>query len=100
MKASKDKPYCEGAASFDPDEFFDSWTAESLPRGNDFRGAITAAFKLRPDDDYVYRAEAAAVTLAQVQHAIGFGGRNGLHAWYVDDDGNEVRGICLPLLLS
>ncbi|KAF2136303.1 uncharacterized protein K452DRAFT_280141 [Aplosporella prunicola CBS 121167] len=78
-------PSTIGAQSpFDPDAFLATWSAaSSLPlQNNDLRTAIIRAFDLPPTDDYVYHA-VASVTLAQVQHALGFGGKHGLHGWYV-----------------
>ena len=82
-------PNTVSSSSFDPDQFFDAWDETCLPRDNDLRGAITRAFKLPEQDDYVYHAM-ASVNLAQVQKAISYGGKGGLHAWYVDDQGTEV----------
>ncbi|KAK7917148.1 hypothetical protein PG985_010756 [Apiospora marii] len=50
---------------------------------DDFASAVAVSFNLPPRDAYVYHA-IVSVTLAQVQHAIGMGGANGLHTWYRD----------------
>lgn len=82
-----------GAFSLNPDTFFETWAVDGpnlLPKNNDFRTSIIKTFGLPSNDDYVYHAT-ASVTLAQVQNAINFGGTNGLHAWYLDDEGKQVR---------
>lgn len=56
---------------------------------NDLRSAILTTFSLLQNDSYIYHA-IASVTLAQVQQAIEYGGKNGLHAWYIDEDGKPV----------
>ncbi|KAL9064450.1 MAG: hypothetical protein Q9157_007828, partial [Trypethelium eluteriae] len=75
-----------GSSSFDPDAFLEAWKIGRIgpPKDNDLRTAITEAFGLKENDDYVYHA-IASVTLAQVQQAINAGGANGLHAWYRDE---------------
>ncbi|KAK7518051.1 uncharacterized protein IWZ02DRAFT_491847 [Phyllosticta citriasiana] len=84
------QPYTVGSPSqFDPEVFLSSWTADALLQENDLRSSVSKAFKLPPSDKYVYRA-VAEVTLDQVQHAIGFGGKHGLHGWYVDEEGKQI----------
>ena len=61
-----------------------------LPKENDLRSSIIAAFNLSSNDSYVYHA-IASVTLAQVQEAIAVGGEHELHAWYLDDSGEPVE---------
>jgi hypothetical protein len=82
--------YTEGSGEFDPAAFFKSWKESSTPQNNDLRTAINKAFNLRPEDDYVYHAN-ASVTLTQVQVAIDHGDVNGLHAWYKDQEGQQVQ---------
>ena len=80
-----------GSVEFVPDKFFDSWgLSKPIPNGLDMRSSITTAFNLSNNDQYVYHA-IASVTLAQVQEAINNGGKHGLHAWYLDNEGNVVR---------
>lgn len=80
-----------GSAGFDPDTFFEKWaSSDLLPKGNDLRTSIVAAFNLSPNDSYVYHA-IASVTLSQVQEAIIIGGEHGLHAWYLNDNGEPVE---------
>ena len=89
MPPSRPDPATVGSNSFDPDNFFETWSAESCPQEDDLRDTIIRAFGLKATDDYVYRA-IASVTLSQVQEAIAAGRRHGLHAWYVDGHGREV----------
>ncbi|KAF2089397.1 hypothetical protein K490DRAFT_63533 [Saccharata proteae CBS 121410] len=90
MPAQPKEPRTEGSLKpFNPDAFFDAWTEESLPKDNDFRGAIIKAFNLPPNDSYEYHAM-ATVTLPQVQHVINFGGQHHLHDWYVDEEGKTL----------
>ena len=66
---------------------------------NDFQQAIITAFNLPPGgtkDDYVYHA-IASVTLEQVQCVIEAGEKNGLHRWYVDEEG---KSVCLFISYS
>ena len=80
-----------GAASFDPDDFFDAWIGpDSGPQNDDLKGAIIRAFKLKTNDDYAYHA-IASVTLSQVQQAIRAGRQHSLHAWYLFEDGKPVE---------
>ncbi|KAF2456279.1 hypothetical protein BDY21DRAFT_415907 [Lineolata rhizophorae] len=96
-------PFTLRSAAFSPDAFFDNWNprralpaeetddaADNAGGRNDFRAAVVRAFNLKPDDDYVYHAT-ASVTLAQVQQALNAGRKGGLHAWYRDQDGNEIE---------
>lgn len=79
-----------GAANWDPDTFFKAWEeSKPLPKDGDLRTSIISAFNLSTRDKYVYHA-VASVTLSQVQEAIENGGANGLHAWYLDDEGKPV----------
>jgi len=86
----KGPPETIGASSFVPDGFLDSWTNESLPQNNDLRSSISQSFNLPENDNYVYHAT-ASVTLSQVQNAINYGGANGMHAWYIDEEGKQVH---------
>jgi hypothetical protein len=81
--------YTENSTHYNPEEFFRSWDPALVPQNNDLRSAINKAFSLEPVDDYVYHAT-ASVTLAQVQVAIDHGNKNGLHAWYRDETGEQV----------
>lgn len=83
-------PYCEGSKSaFDPNLLFATWDDDCLPQNNyDFGYTIIKIFNLAPTDNYVYRAM-AATNLRQAQAAIDAGNKNGLHAWYRDDEDNE-----------
>ncbi|OCL08765.1 hypothetical protein AOQ84DRAFT_317881, partial [Glonium stellatum] len=84
-------PYCEGSKSaFDPDLLFATWGDDCLPQNNyDFGFTIIKIFNLSPTDNYVYRA-LGETTLRQAQAAIDAGSKNGLHAWYLDEEGNEM----------
>jgi hypothetical protein len=79
------------APRFNPDAFLRSWGPQSLPQHNGFRAAIEKAFDIEPTDDYIYQAHPAKFTLPQVQVAIDHGNMHGLHAWYRDDSGQQVR---------
>ncbi|KAI9738310.1 MAG: hypothetical protein M1834_008808 [Cirrosporium novae-zelandiae] len=85
------KPSTEGSPLFNPDEFFLAWRSREgvdfLLEHNEFREAIIKAFRLMNDDSYVYHA-IASVTLAQVQYTVTRGRGGGLHAWYLDGEGN------------
>ncbi|POS76737.1 hypothetical protein DHEL01_v204871 [Diaporthe helianthi] len=76
---------CVGSTTFDPATRVHDAQARaealSLLASNDLAAAIKAWFQLPADDTWTYHA-VTAVTLPQVQHIIGLGGRNGLHAWY------------------
>ncbi|KAF2101170.1 hypothetical protein NA57DRAFT_35882 [Rhizodiscina lignyota] len=88
MPPKRTKPHTVGSASFDPDKFFDEWTSERAPQGNNLQTAVIDAFNLKSTDDYVYHA-IASVTLPQVQSAINHGASNGMHAWYLYDDAKK-----------
>ena len=64
-----------------------------MPENDDFKSSIISIFELPDNDSYVYHAT-ASVTLSQVQAAIDYGGKAGLHAWYLDDEGKSVRKSC------
>ena len=91
MAPSLSGPRTTRATKFDPDALFDAWRdgRKSLPSNDDLRSSILSTFDLPQKDDYVYHA-IASVTLAQVQKAIEHGGKNGLHAWYLDENVQRV----------
>lgn len=91
MNTKRHCPRTTGTSSFDPDALFGAWRdgRKFLPVNNDLRSAILTTFSLPQKDNYIYHA-IASVTLAQVQQAIEYGGKNGLHAWYIDEDGKPV----------
>ncbi len=91
MNLQRTGPHTIGASSFDPDALFEAWGEgqKSLPVKDDFQFSISTTFNLPQNDNYVYHA-IASVTLAQVQKAVEHGGKNGLHAWYIDGDGHPV----------
>lgn len=82
----------EGSSRFEPDTLFEAWSKDHkhLPENDDFKSSIITTFNLPHNDSYVYHAT-ASVTLSQVQEAINHGGKAGLHAWYLDDEGRPVR---------
>ncbi|KAK9776370.1 hypothetical protein SCAR479_06982 [Seiridium cardinale] len=85
--SAKPFTYCEGASKWDPaiyiaDKELHTRTASHLAK-DDLASAIAESFALPPRDAYTYHA-IVSVTLAQVQHVIGLGAANGLHAWYRD----------------
>lgn len=91
MGPQRPMPGTTGASSFDPDALFGAWRdgQKFLPVEDNFRSSILTAFDLPQNDNYIYHA-IASVTLAQVQKAVEHGGKNGLHAWYLDGDGQPV----------
>ena len=93
-------PRTTGAAFFDPDALFATWAKEPTPPQNDdLRSSIITTFNLPSNDSYVYHA-IASVTLSQVQEAVNHGSGVGLHAWYRDHEGKEVRmTMIFPLSL-
>ena len=86
------KAQTDGSITFEPDTFFEAWSKEEItpPYDNDFRRFVIRAFGLPLHDDYGYRAT-TEVTLLQAQTHVEFGAQGGLHRWYVDEQGNEVR---------
>ena len=91
MTSQNSGPRTTGASRFDPDALFDSWRdgQKSLPVQDDLRSSILTTFNLPQSDKYIYHAM-ASVTLAQAQQAIEHGGKNGLHAWYRDENAQLV----------
>lgn len=87
--SARARPNVVGSSSFDPDQFIDQWDEAVVPRDNDLKQCIIRAFKLKPNDDYVYHAM-ASVNLDQVQAAVNAGGINGMHAWYRDENRHQV----------
>lgn len=85
------KAQTEGSTTFDPNKFFEAWAKEKLtpPYDNNFRRFIIRSFGLPLSDTYGYQAT-TEVTLLQAQTHIEFGAQGGLHAWYKDEDGQEV----------
>ena len=91
------KAQTDGSDTFDPDKFFEAWSKEQItpPYDNNFRRFIIRSFGLPYDDTYGYKAT-AEVTLLQAQTYIEFGAQGGLHAWYKDEAGSEVRTTTSP----
>lgn len=91
MDPQRSVPRTTGASHFDPDALFDAWLegSKSLPVSDNFRSSIVTTFNLSQKDHYVYHA-IASVMLGQVQQAIEHGGKDGLHAWYLDENGQPV----------
>jgi hypothetical protein len=50
-----------------PDEIFANWHGVI---DNDFSEIVSQTFKIPPDDTYIYRTEAFAMTLVQIQQQI------------------------------
>lgn len=86
------------SSDFSSDAFFERWALKEIgpPVGSDLESSIREAFAIKTNDSYVYHAT-ASVTLSQVQQAIGHGGQHRLHAWYIDEDGKQVRTRQLSL---
>ena len=81
----------QGGVHFESDALFEAWGKypKSLPESDDLKSSIISTFNLPQSDSYIYHA-IASVTLSQVQEAINHGGKAGLHAWYLDDEGKPV----------
>lgn len=92
MVVARKAPSTEGTPNFHPDELLDQWSKGDFaaPVDDNFQAAIIKTFGLKPGDQYVYHAT-ASVTLGQVQQAINYGSRGGLHAWYRDEQDKEVE---------
>ncbi|KAI1876016.1 uncharacterized protein JN550_001512 [Neoarthrinium moseri] len=98
--------YCEGAPKWDPEAYIadrdlHARAAAHLAR-DDFASAVAESFALPARDAYVYHA-IVSVTLAQVQHVVGLGPANRLHAWYqspappADDGDGQQPSTAEPL---
>lgn len=95
MSSAQRRARTTGSAKWEPDNFFEAWgTFKPLPKNDDLRASIISAFNLSNQDSYVYHA-IASVTLSEVQQAISTGSENGLHAWYLDNEGKVVRHIVM-----
>ncbi|KAI0174655.1 hypothetical protein BJ166DRAFT_512644 [Pestalotiopsis sp. NC0098] len=85
--ATKPFVYCEGASKWDPTAYIEDKDlrarADAHLAKDDLAAAVAESFALPPRDAYTYHA-IVSVTLAQVQHVVGLGAANGLHAWYRD----------------
>jgi hypothetical protein len=77
--------YCEGSPSWDPSAYVSNKELQSqaseLLAKDDLDSAIRISFSIPRSDKYTYHAM-VSVSLAQVQHVVGLGDANGLHAWY------------------
>lgn len=94
--------HCVGSPAFKPDELIDD--VERQKQANEFLAkddlynASRILLSLPEPDTYTYHAM-TSVKLAQVQHIVGLGGENGLHAWYHAEDGSPV-GLSLEFRIS
>lgn len=98
-KASKPKfVHCVGNPSFSPTDYVQDTELQSkaneLLKKDDLYHATVLSFGLPERDTYTYHAM-TAVKLAQVQHVVGLGSSNNLHAWYRTADGSVVC-VCFP----
>ena len=84
---------CVGSPSFSPDEIIANQDKHQKAREhlaqNNLYEASRALLGFPAQDSYVYHAT-ASVKLAEVQKVVNFGGVNGLHAWYRNEDGTPV----------
>lgn len=91
--AKRPSPSCVGSSSFTPSALTGDPELRketlALLEHDDFAGAIRLAFGIPADDTYVYHA-ITSVTLPQVQHVVGLGAANGLHAWYASLDDSSL----------
>lgn len=92
--------HCVGNPSFDPEALItdtdrQKQAVDLLASDNDLYAASRVLLGLPDPDTYTYHAM-TSVKLAQVQHVIGLGRANGLHAWYRNEDGSPVTA--LPIL--
>lgn len=85
--------HCVDSPSFKPHEIIDDVErqkqANELLTKDDLYNASRVFLSLPEPDTYTYHAM-TSVKLAQVQHIVGLGGSNGLHAWYHAEDGSPV----------
>ncbi|KAL6824849.1 hypothetical protein V8C40DRAFT_244930 [Trichoderma camerunense] len=90
MSRTLKAPRCVGSPSFAPDEVIEDaprlQQARELLAANDLYNASRALLSLPERDTFTYHAM-TSVKLAEVQHVVGLGGVNNLHAWYRDEDG-------------
>ena len=91
MTLQQGRAWTIGAFQFEPDVIFESWKngQKDLPKNDDLKSSIISTFDLPNNDGYIYHAT-ASVTLSQVQEAINHGGKAGLHAWYLSEEGEPV----------
>lgn len=103
MPPQTKREFCVGSSSFHPHQYQQDAQiraeVEQLLLKNDLFNASRVLFSLPQDDTYVYHAM-ASVRLREVQHVIGLGRSNGLHAWYRNEDDNNsvVRTCCTTLM--
>lgn len=92
MTLQQGRARTKGSSNFESDALFEAWSKDerNLPENDDLKSSIISTFNLPHNDSYVYHAT-ASVTLSQVQEAINHGSKDGLHAWYLDDEGKAVR---------
>ncbi|PON21133.1 hypothetical protein TGAM01_v209981 [Trichoderma gamsii] len=87
-------PRCVGSPSFAPDEVIQDGPrlkqAQELLAANDLYNASRVLLSLPERDTFTYHAM-TSVKLAEVQHVVGLGGINGLHAWYRGEDGTPTN---------
>ncbi|KAK4060193.1 uncharacterized protein Triagg1_10855 [Trichoderma aggressivum f. europaeum] len=99
MSRTPKTPRCVGSPSFAPDEVIEDaprlQQARELLAANDLYNASRALLSLPERDSFTYHAM-TSVKLAEVQHVVGLGGVNGLHAWYRDEDGTAREPPPLP----
>ncbi|EHK47386.1 uncharacterized protein TrAtP1_012520 [Trichoderma atroviride] len=92
-------PRCVGSPSFAPDEVIQDGPrlkqARELLAANDLYNASRVLLSLPERDTFTYHAM-TSVKLAEVQHVVGLGGINGLHAWYRGEDGTPRDPPPLP----
>ncbi|KAF5488984.1 hypothetical protein CGCS363_v012383 [Colletotrichum siamense] len=86
--------HCVGAPEFDPKAYAEDRErhekANQLLAQNNLYSAVNLSFGIDPRrDTYVYHAM-TSVRLPQVQEIVNMGGKNGLHAWYRDDEGKPL----------
>ena len=90
------------AGLFDPDTFISRWSKGELqpPDDRDLGSTIKEAFKLKPNDNYVYHA-VASVSLEDMRRYLSAGDVGMLQAWYFeeDNDGNEKKRVKLAPFL-
>ncbi|KAH0524695.1 hypothetical protein TsFJ059_007171 [Trichoderma semiorbis] len=99
MSRTLKAPRCVGSPSFAPDEVIEDaprlQQARELLAANDLYNASRALLSLPERDSFTYHAM-TSVKLAEVQHVVGLGDVNNLHAWYRDEDGTAREPPPLP----